>query len=103
MKRILKQTCRCLLLGAALLRQGRRLAGLSFDTMLAAYLLNPLASGYELGRLAQEYAVEGDPAAEPIRLLPEDLRSAVADKEFQQLLHAKGTSIGFTAVLDAPK
>ena len=40
---------------------------------------------------------------EPIRLLPEDLRSAVADKEFQQLLHAKGTSIGFTAVLDAPK
>ena len=58
------------LLGAALLRQGRRLAGLSFDTMLAAYLLNPLASGYELGRLAQEYAVEGDPAAEPIRLLP---------------------------------
>lgn len=31
---------------------------------------------------------------EPIRLLPEDLRSAVADKEFQQLLHAKGTSIG---------
>ena len=33
------------LLGAALLRQGRRLAGLSFETTLAAYLLNPLASG----------------------------------------------------------
>lgn len=32
-----------------------------------------------------------------VRLLPEDLRSAVADREFQQLLCEKGGAIGFAA------
>ncbi len=34
---------------------------------------------------------------EPGRLLPEDLRGAVADREFQRLLHGRETGIGFTA------
>ena len=90
------------LLGAALLRQGRRLAGLSFDTMLAAYLLNPLASGYELGRLAQEYAVEGDPAAEPIRLLPgtaDRLAEEITAQGLEELLN--GMEIPLSQVLAA--
>ena len=90
------------LLCAVLLRQGRRLAGLAFDTMLAAYLLNPLASGYELGRLAQEYAVEGDPAAEPIRLLPgtaDRLAGEIADQGLTELLN--GMEIPLSQVLAA--
>ena len=61
---------------AALLAQGRRLTGVTMDTMLAAYLLNPLASGYDLSRLAQEYAVdipndgEAGPLVQDARLLP---------------------------------
>lgn len=42
---------------AALLAEGRRPAGIVMDTMLAGYLLNPLASDYTLSRLKQEYAV----------------------------------------------
>ncbi|MFR8331677.1 MAG: hypothetical protein ACLU9S_04335 [Oscillospiraceae bacterium] len=38
--------------------------------MLAAYLLNPLAPGYELGRLAQEYAVEGIQRRNPSACCP---------------------------------
>ena len=37
--------------------QGARLENVGFDTMLAGYLLNPNASGYEPERLAQEYGV----------------------------------------------
>ncbi len=36
---------------------------------------------------------------EPVRLMPEDLRSAVADREFQQLLRSRETGIGFTAAI----
>ena len=42
---------------AALDAAGETLAGPVFDTMLAAYLLNPSASGYEPLRLAREYGV----------------------------------------------
>ncbi len=42
---------------AALLAEGLMPRGTQFDTMLAGYLLNPLASDYSLTRLAQEYEV----------------------------------------------
>ncbi|MDD3692507.1 MAG: DNA polymerase I [Oscillospiraceae bacterium] len=63
---------------AALLAEGKRPAGIEMDTMLAGYLLNPLANDYSLGRLAKEYTitapfVEGKDGG--VSLLP-----AVADK-----------------------
>lgn len=42
---------------AALDARGIKLNSPGFDTMLAGYLLNPSASGYEPDRLAQEYGV----------------------------------------------
>ncbi len=42
---------------ARLLANGKQPTGFVMDTMLAAYLLNPLASGYDWGRLVQEYTV----------------------------------------------
>jgi DNA polymerase-1 len=42
---------------AALDRAGKKLNGAGFDTLLAGYLLNPSASGYEPDRLAREYGV----------------------------------------------
>lgn len=42
---------------ALLLRRGQQPEGFDMDTLLAAYLLNPLASGYDLPRLAQEYGI----------------------------------------------
>ncbi|MFA9380689.1 MAG: 5'-3' exonuclease H3TH domain-containing protein, partial [Acetanaerobacterium sp.] len=39
------------------LRHGMNVSNLVCDTMLAAYLINPLASGYDLERLCGEYAV----------------------------------------------
>lgn len=44
---------------------GGGIAGPAFDTMLAAYLLNPSASGYEPLRLAHEYGVPVPPPAQP--------------------------------------
>lgn len=77
---------------AALLRRGRRPAGIALDTMLAAYLLNPLASSYELPRLAQEYAVDlaAGEAEEPIRLLSrvaDRLEKDIAEQDQAALLH----------------
>lgn len=66
---------------AALMRTGRKPIECRLDTLLAAYLLNPLASSYDLPRLAQEYAV---PAADPSGDAPlsSQIRyfSAVADR-----------------------
>lgn len=66
---------------AALMRTGRKPIECRLDTLLAAYLLNPLASGYDLPRLAQEYAI---PAADPSSDAPlsSQIRyfSAVADR-----------------------
>lgn len=42
---------------SALRRSGVELRGLTFDTLLAAYLLNPSATGYSPSRLAQEYGI----------------------------------------------
>ncbi len=42
---------------AALLAQGLTPANFALDTVLAAYLLNPLSSDYSLPRLMQEYAI----------------------------------------------
>ena len=59
---------------AALDRNGHTLNGQVFDTMLAGYLLNPSASGYEPLRLAREYGVpvpDGIPEeAAPAAVLP---------------------------------
>ena len=40
-------------------KNGIKAENLSFDTMLAAYLLNPSASGYDLERLFMEYGIKG--------------------------------------------
>ncbi len=44
-------------LAALALKHGRTLVGVSMDVLLAAYLLDPLASEYEVVRLAQQYGV----------------------------------------------
>ncbi len=64
-------------LAALALEYGVTLAGVTMDTQLAAYLLDPLASGYELLRVAQQYGV-----AAPEGEQPEELRvlSPLADK-----------------------
>ncbi len=50
---------------AILLNEGSKPAGVVMDTMLAAYLLNPLASGYDFARLVQEYGVALSADASP--------------------------------------
>ena len=52
------------LLYAALFSQGAVPAPVRMDTLLAAYLLNPLANGYDLERLCQEYGI-AVPQTEP--------------------------------------
>ena len=52
---IVKRTHNVKPLYAALLKDGKRPVGFEMDTMLAAYLLDPLASGYALTRIAQQY------------------------------------------------
>ena len=42
---------------ARLLEEDVKPSGFVMDTMLAAYLLNPLASGYDFARLVQEYGI----------------------------------------------
>lgn len=79
---------------AALEAEGAKLAGLVFDTLLAAYLLNPSASGYEPLRLAQEYAVplpEGDlsPEEQAAAVLPalgDKLSAKIAENDQTKLL-----------------
>ncbi len=73
-------------LDALLLEEGRQAAGIHMDAALAAYLLNPLASGYELTRLAQEYGItaletadEGEFPAEALLL------SRVCDRMEQEI------------------
>lgn len=69
-----KRTHDCKTVYAALLHKGIQPAGFEMDTLLAAYLLNPLSNNYSLVRLAQEYALpwpeaEGDDAMD-ITLFP---------------------------------
>ncbi len=56
-------------LAAAALEHGVWPAGIVMDVRLAAYLLDPLASGYELIRLSQQYGV-----AAPNGDMPEEIR-----------------------------
>lgn len=68
---VAKKTADTKALAAHCLKHGKTLHGVSFDAVLAAYLLNPLALEYEVTRLAQEYGVlpfEGD-APEEVRVL----------------------------------
>lgn len=58
---------------AAAEKLGATLVGVTMDTMLAGYLLNPSASGYDALRLAQEYGVPLSPCEQ----IPEQEREAV--------------------------
>lgn len=78
---ILKRTHDVKPLLASLLKIQKRPAGFALDTMLAAYLLDPLTSSYTLPRLAQEYGVVS--AAIPLDLPIEQqiaFFTATADK-----------------------
>ncbi len=68
-----KRTADTKALAAHALQYHRTLQNVTMDAVLAAYLLNPLASAYELPRLAQEYGVavpEGDQPLEARLLAP---------------------------------
>ena len=75
----------------------------SMDTMLAGYLLNPLASGYELPRLAQEYEVsqpvgEGVPTeVGMLSPLSDRLERELKEREMEDLL--RGMEIPLAGVL----
>ena len=71
---------------------GAPLQNPGLDTMLAAYLLNPSASGYEPTRLAQEYGVplpeqeDGEVAAALLPALADRLTEEIAKKNQTELL-----------------
>ena len=58
--------------------QGAVPARAGFDTMLAAYVLNPGRSNYRLEDLAREYLGRGIPAADPGELLAHEVAAAAA-------------------------
>ena len=80
---------------AVLLKDGAQLAGSVFDTMLAAYLLNPSATGYEPLRLAKEYGVP-----EPVGDLSPQQEAAAVLPALADLLAAKIAENGQTELLD---
>ena len=93
--RVRKITHDSKILFAELLRQGTEPDGSYFDTMLAAYLLNPSASGYGLERLAEEYAApipqaEGEQgwamAAGALPALAESLERKIGQNSQDELL-----------------
>ena len=72
----------------------RTLSNVTMDAVLAAYLLNPLASAYELPRLAQEYGIavpEGDQPLEARLLSPlcdkleEEIHAAEQDSLLREM------------------
>ena len=74
---------------AYLLRQGKKPAGFVMDTALAAYLLNPLDSGYDLTRLMRDYGIsvpEGEPLQGYSRLA-DRLTAEVEKQEMTVLLN----------------
>ena len=81
---------------AALLKEGAELSGPVFDTMLAGYLLNPSATGYEPLRLAQEYGV---PEPEGETLSPQQAAAAVLPA-LSDALGARIAENGQTELLD---
>lgn len=74
--------------------EGYEMQNVVFDVSLAAYLLNPNASGYDLERLAQEYAVQ--PPAPDQEAIGEQ---AAADCKNAWLVHALSEKL--RAELDA--
>ncbi len=86
-----KQTADTKALAAHALVHQRTLKTVTMDAVLAAYLLNPLASSYDLSRLAQEYGVNIPDGAEPLeaRLLAplcDKLEAAIHAAEQDSLL-----------------
>ena len=79
---------------AALDRAGILPEGPVFDTLLAGYLLNPSASGYEPLRLAREYGV---PVPEGI---PEDIAPAAVMPALTDTLERKIAENGQTSLLN---
>lgn len=79
---------------AAVDAEGIPLAGELFDTLLAAYLLNPSASGYDPIRLAQEYGL----CRPPESLEPDEAAAAVLP-ELADRLRAKIAGNGQTELL----
>ena len=80
---------------AALKTAGIACSGKVFDTALAAYLLNPSASGYELSKLAEqsgllpalpENASPADRSAAALPVLSEKLALEIAQNDQQELL-----------------
>ena len=68
-----------------LLREGRSLEGFSFDTALAAYLLEATESNYTLPRLTQRYLGVELAGAEAVFRLTPVLRQQLADKGMTKL------------------
>ncbi len=89
-----KQTCNSKSDYRHALCEGYEMQNIVFDVSLAAYLLNPNASGYDLERLAQEYAVQ-PPAADQETLGEQ----AAADCKNAWLVHALSEKL--RAELDA--
>ena len=83
---------------------GEKLTGVKLDTILAAYLLNPSASGYDVPRLAAEYGVPcpdfEDPALTAAAALPglcQALARAIDENGQRELLET--IEIPLSAVL----
>ena len=77
---------------AALDRSGEEFAGPAFDAMLAGYLLNPSASGYEPLRLAREYgAAVPESVAEELK--PAAVMPALADVLSRKIAENHQTSL----------
>lgn len=88
---IVKRTHNCKLVFAAADRGGFDFKGLIFDTMLAAYLLNPNAPDYDLARLFGEYAVKPLKTNKPDGMesfipLADKLGAELEDKQQMKLL-----------------
>ncbi len=78
-----KRVCDTKALATLCLQVGRQLCGVTMDTALAAYLLDPLSSDYSLSRLAQIYGVatpEGDLPADVL------LITAVCNRLEQEII-----------------
>lgn len=71
---------------ARALARGAEPTGVSMDTMLAVYLLNPLAKDYSLDRLAAEYAVAGQAPVHTLARLADTLTPLLTEQNQMTLL-----------------
>lgn len=65
--------------------RGKKLAGLAFDAMIAAYLLNATSSGYELAQLAEECLGRRENGAAALFALCKELSARMAQKGLSEL------------------